>query len=76
MCGFDRKTSGYAYRKLRAIKPEEIWKEILPKEEEEEESEEMIGSDENIEDEITVKSLSKQKKDTENREVQDGSKVD
>ena len=76
MCGFDRKTSGYAYRKLRAIKPEEIWKEILPKEEEEEESEEMIGSDENIEDEITVKSLSKQKKDAENREVQDGSKVD
>ena len=68
--------SGYAYRKLRAIKPEEIWKEILPKEEEEEESEEMVGSDENIEDEITVKSLSKQKKDTENREVQDGSKVD
>ncbi len=76
MCGFDRKTSGYAYRKLRAIKPEEIWKEILPKEEEEEESEEMVGSDENIEDEITVKSLSKQKKDAENREVQDGSKVD
>ena len=76
MCGFDRKTSGYAYRKLRAIKPEEIWKEILPKEEEEEESEEMVGGDENIEDEITVKSLSKQKKDAENREVQDGSKVD
>ncbi len=76
VCGFDRKTSGYAYRKLRAIKPEEIWKEILPKEEEEEESEEMVGSDENIEDEITVKSLSKQKKDAENREVQDGSKVD
>ena len=68
--------SGYAYRKLRAIKPEEIWKEILPKEEEEEESEEMVGSDENIEDEITVKSLSKQKKDAENREEQDGSKVD
>lgn len=36
VCGFDRKTSGYGYRKLRAIKPEDIWKEILPEEEEEE----------------------------------------
>ena len=85
MCGFDRKTSGYAYRKLRAIKPEDIWKEILPEEEEEEEEEtnEMIDSDENIGDEITaeslggqVKSLGRQKKDVKNEEVQDGSKVD
>lgn len=39
VCGFDRKTAGFGYRKLRGIKPEEIWKEILPEAEEEEEEE-------------------------------------
>lgn len=39
VCGFDRKTSGYGYRKLKSIKTEEIWKEILPEEELEEEEE-------------------------------------
>lgn len=34
VCGFDRKTAGFGYRKLKALKPEEIWKEIIPKEEE------------------------------------------
>ncbi|MDO5350103.1 MAG: PD-(D/E)XK nuclease family protein [Lachnospiraceae bacterium] len=33
VCGFDRKTAGFGYRKLRSMKPEEIWKEILPEEE-------------------------------------------
>lgn len=28
VCGFDRKTSGYEYRKLRSKKNEEIWEEI------------------------------------------------
>ena len=31
VCGFDRKTAGFGYRKLKALKPEEIWKEIIPK---------------------------------------------
>ncbi|MDO5417983.1 MAG: PD-(D/E)XK nuclease family protein, partial [Lachnospiraceae bacterium] len=44
VCGFDRKAAGYGYRKLRSIKPEEIWKEILP--EEEEEAEEAAGREE------------------------------
>ncbi len=34
VCGFDRKTAGYGYRKLKNLKPEEIWKEIIPEEEE------------------------------------------
>ena len=34
VCGFDRKTAGFGYRKLKALKPEEIWKEIIPEEEE------------------------------------------
>ncbi len=34
VCGFDRKTAGFGYRKLKTLKPEEIWKEIIPKEEE------------------------------------------
>ncbi len=28
VCGFDKKTAGYGYRRLRALKPEEIWQEI------------------------------------------------
>ena len=28
VCGFDTKTAGYGYRKLKALKPEEIWKEL------------------------------------------------
>ena len=28
VCGFDTKTAGYGYRKLRALKPEEIWEEL------------------------------------------------
>lgn len=27
VCGFDTKTAGYGYRKLKALKPEEIWEE-------------------------------------------------
>lgn len=34
VCGFDKKTAGYGYRRLRALKPEEIWGEIMPEEEE------------------------------------------
>lgn len=34
VCGFDRKTAGYGYRKLKKLKPEEIWEEIIPEEEE------------------------------------------
>lgn len=32
VCGFDRKTAGHVYRRLRNMKPEEIWEEIIPKE--------------------------------------------
>ncbi len=35
VCGFDRKLPGHGYRRLKSLKPEEIWKEILPEEEEE-----------------------------------------
>ena len=28
VCGFDKKTAGYGYRRLRSLKPEEIWQEI------------------------------------------------
>lgn len=35
VCGFDAKTAGYGYRKLRGMKPEEIWAEIAPEGEEE-----------------------------------------
>ncbi|WP_302327046.1 PD-(D/E)XK nuclease family protein [Enterocloster lavalensis] len=28
VCGFDTKTAGYGYRKLKALKPEEIWEEL------------------------------------------------
>ena len=37
VCGFDKKTAGYGYRRLKALKPEEIWSEIMPEEEEGEE---------------------------------------
>ncbi len=84
VCGFDKKTSGFGYRKLRAIKPEEIWKEILPEEE--------LPEDE-LEDDDTQKAeetgmrqgKSEDKNKGQNkqalhvevsREVQDGSKVD
>ena len=32
VCGFDTKTAGYGYRRLRSMKPEEIWAEIEGKE--------------------------------------------
>ena len=35
VCGFDTKTAGYGYRKLKGLKPEEIWAEISPAREEE-----------------------------------------
>lgn len=35
VCGFDRKLPGHGYRRLKSLKPDEIWKEILPEEEEE-----------------------------------------
>lgn len=38
VCGFDRKTPGHGYRKLKRLTPEEIWKEILPREDEEEDA--------------------------------------
>ena len=28
VCGFDTKTAGYGYRKLKGLKPEEIWAEL------------------------------------------------
>ena len=28
VCGFDTKTAGYGYRKLKALKPEEIWEDL------------------------------------------------
>lgn len=28
VCGFELKTDGYAYRKFKSLKPEEIWQEI------------------------------------------------
>lgn len=31
VCGFDRKTSGHGYRKLKNIGPEQVWEEIIPK---------------------------------------------
>lgn len=34
ICGFDLKTSGFGFRKFKAMKAEEIWKEIEPEEEE------------------------------------------
>ena len=38
VCGFDRKRPGHGYRKLKSLKPEEVWKEILPREDEEEDA--------------------------------------
>lgn len=35
VCGFDTKTAGYGYRRLKGLKPEDIWAEISPAEEEE-----------------------------------------
>lgn len=35
VCGFDTKTGGYGFRKLRGMKPEEIWAEIEPEREDE-----------------------------------------
>ena len=40
VCGFDRKTAGYGYRRLKNMKPEEIWAEIIPEGEADEEPEE------------------------------------
>ena len=34
ICGFDLKTSGFGFRKFKSMKPEEIWKEIEPEDEE------------------------------------------
>ena len=28
VCGFDTKTAGYGFRRLRSMKPEEVWQEI------------------------------------------------
>ena len=39
ICGFDQKVSGFGYRKFKAMKPEEIWKEIEKDEEETEDGE-------------------------------------
>lgn len=38
VCGFDLKTSGYGFRRFKAMKAEEIWKQIEPGEEAEEET--------------------------------------
>ena len=35
VCGFDTKTAGYGYRKLRALKPAELWEDLGPDEGEE-----------------------------------------
>lgn len=35
VCGFDTKTAGYGYRRLVGLKPEDIWAQISPVEEEE-----------------------------------------
>ena len=35
VCGFDTKTAGYGYRRLAGLKPEDIWAQISPVEEEE-----------------------------------------
>lgn len=40
VCGFDRKTAGHVYRRLRNMKPEEIWEEIVPEEDPDSEPEE------------------------------------
>ena len=32
ICKFDRRIEGYRYRKQIMMKPEEIWKEIMPEE--------------------------------------------
>ena len=34
VCGFDTKTAGYGYRRLAGLKPEDIWAQISPVEEE------------------------------------------
>ena len=34
VCGFDTKTAGFGFRRLRSMKPEQIWEEIEEKEEE------------------------------------------
>ena len=28
VCGFDTKTAGYGFKRLRSMKPEEVWQEI------------------------------------------------
>lgn len=38
VCGFDLKTSGYGFRRLKSMKADEIWKKIEPQEEEEREN--------------------------------------
>ena len=37
VCGFDTKTAGYGYRRLKALKPQEIWEDIRKEAESEEE---------------------------------------
>lgn len=32
VCGFDTKTAGYGYRRLKSIKPEEVWEELAAEE--------------------------------------------
>ena len=39
ICGFDQEVSGFGYRKFKAMKPEEVWKEIEKDEEETENGE-------------------------------------
>ena len=41
VCGFDTKTAGYGYRRLKGLKPEEIWAEISPDRKEEQDGSEM-----------------------------------
>ena len=40
VCGFDSRTAGYGYRRLKGMKPEEIWAEI-----DQEREDETDGSD-------------------------------
>ena len=39
VCGFDTKTAGYGYRRLKALKPQEIWDEVLKDQKPEDERE-------------------------------------
>ena len=44
VCGFDTKTAGFGYRRLKSLKPEDIWQEIEKGEEAEDEMDQQAAA--------------------------------